>query len=111
MRTILNHIYSMLNIDLHYISELNLFSKINGKFCGRGTQCNQNEKPRYGNFSTFEAAAMACSNDPLCEMVMDRECDGQGYELCSSTTLCRSAEGTCSFKRLSGEFETDIGKL
>ena len=48
---------------------------------------------------------MACSNDPTCEMVMDRHCDEQGYELCSTTKLCSSAEGTCSFTRLSGDFD------
>ena len=86
-----------------------MFSKVNGKFCGKGTQCNQHEKPRYGNYSTFEEAAIACSYDPNCEMVMDRECDGHGYELCSSTNLCSSVEGTCSFERLTGEFEDMIG--
>ena len=38
-------------------------------------------------------------------MVMDRHCDEHGYELCRSTKLCSSAEGTCSFTRLSGDFD------
>ena len=104
-RDLYESIYKHLEFIYFFVPENNLFSKVTGKFCGRGTQCNQNEEPRYGNYSTFEEAAMACSNDPTCEMVMDRHCDEQGYELCSTTKLCSSAEGTCSFTRLSGYFD------
>ena len=74
-----------------------------GKYCGKGTQCNVHVEPRYGNYATFEEAAIACSNDTSCQMVMDRYCNNQGpYQLCTSSSVCMSAEGTCSYKKLPG---------
>ena len=82
----------------------NLFAKELGKYCGKGTQCNAEVEPRYGNYATFEEAAIACSNDTSCQMVMDRYCDNQGpYQLCKSSSVCMSAEGTCSYKKLPGK--------
>ena len=76
------------------------FEKISGKFCGRGTQCNLQEEPRYGSYLTFDEAAVACKNDTSCRMVMDRHCDDEGgYELCSSSNLCVSAENSCSYMK------------
>ena len=79
------------------------YNKHEGKFCGKGNKCNKGEEPRYGNFSTFEEAIAACDSDSNCEMVMDHYCDASGaFELCSSSSLCRSGQGTCSYQKPSG---------
>ena len=79
------------------------YNKHEGKFCGKGNKCNKGEEPRYGNFSTFEEALAACDSDSNCEMVMDHFCDASGpFELCSSSSLCRSGQGTCSYQKPSG---------
>ena len=88
-----------------------MFAKLPGKFCGQGRKCNIQEEPRFGNYLSFEEAAIACSNNFSCEMVMDRSCDDQGpYELCSSSNVCDSGEGTCSYKRIERELEEMPGE-
>ena len=76
------------------------FERQLGKFCGKGTKCNLQEEPRYGNYSSFIEAANACKKDTSCNMVMDHSCDDQGpYELCMSLNTCHSGQGTCSYKK------------
>ena len=78
---------------------------VSGKFCGRGNKCNTKEEPRYGNFSSLEEATSACNLDETCKMVMDQHCDEIGpYELCHSSSVCGSGQGTCSYRKTSGEF-------
>ena len=71
------------------------------QYCGNGLYCNSDQDPRYGNFTTFKEASDACGNNESCKMIMDRGCDENGpFELCKSTSLCVSNEGTCSYKKL-----------
>ena len=71
-----------------------------GQYCGRGKNCNEQGEPRYGNHATFEEAKHACNTDKSCQMVMDRHCDERGpFQLCKSSSLCISGEGTCSYQK------------
>ena len=76
------------------------YDLISGKFCGRGNKCNTEEEPRYGNFSTLDEATAACDLDDTCNMVMDQHCDETGpFELCHSSNVCGSGQGTCSYQK------------
>ena len=86
-----------------FIENIVRYDKNSGKFCGKGNKCNTGEEPRYGNYSSLEEAAAACDLDVNCEMVMDHFCDNSGpFELCSSSSLCRSGQGTCSYQKPEG---------
>ena len=86
-----------------FLGNIILYEKHSGKFCGKGNKCNSGEEPRYGNYSSLEEAATACDLDVNCEMVMDHYCDNSGpFELCSSSRVCRSGHGTCSYQKPAG---------
>ena len=56
-------------------------------------------KGKYGEYSKFEDAQAACTEDSNCVAVYDNKCDGGTFHLCPKKHYYRSSASSCIFAK------------